>query len=281
LTVNSSTPWQSKLILLLLLPVLAAHLVLEFGHQFVFASAQAWMALGISVGFGLLVLFLRAATPGGALTGALVTATLYLWTPGMRTALWPLAALLLLTLSATRFGRRAKEQIGVAEGKRGRSASQVAANIGFAAVCGVQFSMASVFLHAPVQRIWLVGMVAALAEATADTLSSELGQVLGGEPLLLSTLRRVPRGTDGAITGVGTLCGCLGAAIVVVVALLAPGLNLREAGIALGAAVLGLFVDSILGAWIERRGWLSNDAVNALSTIAAAMIAVKVAARFL
>ena len=41
---------------------------------------------------------------------------------------------------------------------------------------------------------------------------------------------------------------------------------------ALGA-VGGLFVDSLLGATAERRGWLNNDAVNFLSTVAAAVIA--------
>jgi uncharacterized membrane protein len=36
----------------------------------------------------------------------------------------------------------------------------------------------------------------------------------------------------------------------------------------------GLFVDSLLGATLERRGWLNNDAVNFLSTLAAALIAI-------
>ena len=38
-------------------------------------------------------------------------------------------------------------------------------------------------------------------------------------------------------------------------------------------AIGGLFVDSLLGATAERRGWLNNDAVNFLSTFAAAVIA--------
>jgi uncharacterized membrane protein len=38
--------------------------------------------------------------------------------------------------------------------------------------------------------------------------------------------------------------------------------------------VSGLFVDSLLGATIERRGWLNNDAVNFLSTLAAALMAI-------
>jgi uncharacterized membrane protein len=38
-------------------------------------------------------------------------------------------------------------------------------------------------------------------------------------------------------------------------------------------AIAGLFVDSLLGATAERRGWLNNDGVNFLSTLAASAIA--------
>ncbi len=38
----------------------------------------------------------------------------------------------------------------------------------------------------------------------------------------------------------------------------------------LDAGVFGLFFDSLLGATLERRGWINNDAVNFLSTASAA-----------
>ena len=50
-------------------------------------------------------------------------------------------------------------------------------------------------------------------------------------------------------------------------------LSRTDSGIALGAAVAGLFLDSLLGAIPERRGWLNNDAVNTLSTLTAALLA--------
>jgi uncharacterized membrane protein len=40
--------------------------------------------------------------------------------------------------------------------------------------------------------------------------------------------------------------------------------------------VFGLFFDSLLGATLERRGWLNNDAVNFLSTASAAVFALGV-----
>ena len=171
-------------------------------------------AIVIGAIFALLVWMLRAATPAASLTGGLFTVSLYLWTPGWRTLLWPLLALFLLTFAATRFGRRHKEKLGTAEGKRGRSASQVAANLGVAVIAGIPLSAWHVWMGIYPGRVALIAAIAALSEATADTLSSELGQVLGGEPRLLTTLRRVPPGTDGAISLVGTLAGAAGAAIV-------------------------------------------------------------------
>jgi uncharacterized membrane protein len=43
--------------------------------------------------------------------------------------------------------------------------------------------------------------------------------------------------------------------------------------VALGGGSFGLFFDSLLGATLERKGWLNNDAVNFLSTISAAAFA--------
>jgi len=42
--------------------------------------------------------------------------------------------------------------------------------------------------------------------------------------------------------------------------------------VAWGAAVAGLFADTLLGATLERRGSLNNDSVNFISTSLAALI---------
>jgi uncharacterized protein (TIGR00297 family) len=266
--------WQSQAVLLAFLPVTAIWVTLAAGALWQTQSRVVILDAAITVGFVALVWQLRAATFGGALTGGIIASALFLRTPGWHTALWPLLILVLLTFAATHFGRRRKEVLGLAEDKGGRRASQVAANLGVAAVAVIPLVGASEFSSAwPPQHPALVVMLASMAEAAADTLSSELGQVLGGEPRLLTTLRRVPRGTDGAITSVGTLAGCAGAAAVAAAGEAALGLSRAETLIALGAAVAGLFFDSLLGAVPERRGWLNNDAVNALSTLFAASVA--------
>jgi uncharacterized protein (TIGR00297 family) len=97
--------------------------------------------------------------------------------------------------------------------------------------------------------------------------------VLGGSPLLLTTLRRVPAGTDGAISLAGTVAGIIGATVVVLVGAATHGLRLSDTLTAGFAGISGLFIDSLLGATVERTGQLNNDAVNFLSTLAAAVIA--------
>lgn len=272
--------WQSQAVLLAFVPLAGTWLCLRLGEAW--PSPLFWQTLLISGGLTLFVFLLRAATPGAALTGGLFTAVLYLETPGLHTALWPLLALLLLTFASTRFGRRRKEVLGLAEARRGRTASQVAANLGVASIIGIPEVTTYFFAISSDDfgRLALAALLAAMAEATADTVSSELGQVLGGQPRLITTFRRVPPGTDGGVTLTGTLLGSLAAACVVLTGAAALALPRIDALLAFAAALVGLFLDSLLGALPERRGWLNNDAVNALSTVAAALLAAT-ATRFL
>jgi uncharacterized protein (TIGR00297 family) len=258
--------WQSWLVLAAALPWCA---IASLRYAMAAWNSATQTALAITLGLSLLVFLARAATPLAALTGGAITAALTLGLPPWyRSALPALLALFVLTWTATRFGRGQKQRLGVAEDKRGRNAAQVAANLGVAGLA------AAVALGHRLPGTWYaVVAVAALAEATADTLASELGEVLGGPPLLITTLRRVAPGTDGAISLAGTVAGASGAVVVVLVAVSTLGLKLGDALASGLGAVGGLFVDSLLGATAERRGWLNNDAVNFLSTLAASAIA--------
>jgi uncharacterized protein (TIGR00297 family) len=255
--------WQSWLVLAMVVPWCT---LATLRYATASWSGTTQSALGISLGLALLVSLARAATPAGALTGGILSAVLTLGALAWyHSALPALLALFVLTWGATRFGRGKKQGLGLAEDKRGRNAAQVAANLGVAGLAAA--------LALTQGRPYTVMVIAALAEATADTLASELGEVLGGPPFLLTNLRRVAPGTDGAISLAGTVAGTSGAALVVLIA--APTLGLRPGDtIAAGlGAVGGLFVDSLLGATAERTGWLNNDAVNFLSTLAASLIA--------
>jgi uncharacterized protein (TIGR00297 family) len=91
---------------------------------------------------------------------------------------------------------------------------------------------------------------------------------------LITTFRLVPAGTDGALTVAGTLAGLAAALLVAQFSRLA--LPIENIGVAMIAAAgfLGMLVDSLLGAIVQRRGWLGNDAVNLLGTASAPMLAI-------
>jgi uncharacterized membrane protein len=62
--------------------------------------------------------------------------------------------------------------------------------------------------------------------------------------------------------------------LVAAVGMWALKLQPLQAAIALIAGICGLFFDSLLGATVERRGWIGNDLVNFTSTAFAAALAV-------
>src|ERR1035437_6131848 len=201
------------------------------------------------------------------------------WAPRAAT---PLFTLFLLTFLATRAGRKRKADRGLAESRKGRRASQVIANLGMAALVSnlVGDRVISWLLQSrntspgEGSDFWILHILilAVLAEATADSVSSEIGQAFGGRPILLTTLRRVETGVDGAITMTGTVAGILAATIVIGAGAWTMHLHADQVCIALAAATLGLFFDSLLGATVERKGWIGNDLVNFASTAFAAAI---------
>lgn len=276
--------WQSKLVLLLVLPAVAAEVVLQAHFFAVNLPEAAIWTLGLSLLLALVVLKLRAATPDAAFTGGVITASLMFSTVRLpyhpwETALVPLLAVFVLSHLATRLGRAKKERLGTAERHGGRSAAQVGANLGLAALVSldlVQNWLADAGWFGPTfpapPPLFVLGL-AALAEAAADTVSSEVGQVLGGRPRMITTLRKADPGADGAISPVGTLAGIVAAGIVAIAGALALHGGPVLFWLSWAGGIFGLFFDSLLGATLERRGWLNNDAVNFLSSAGAACVA--------
>jgi len=231
-----------------------------------FFHARGVPAALIALLFAILARVMGSVSDGGAIVG-IVVAFLLMVTTGF-VGFLPLLTLFALTVFATRWGQRRKERLGVAERSGGRSASQVLANLSVAAACAVP-----VLWFPEFNDLLLTGAMAALAEAAADTVSSEIGQASASRAYLIVGLRSVPIGTNGAISLAGTLSGIVAAFII---AWVSAGL-----GIVAGSAVpviglagsAGMMFDSLLGATWENAGLLGNDAVNFVSTVFAADLA--------
>jgi uncharacterized protein (TIGR00297 family) len=274
---NGPLAWQSKVILLLVVPWTVASVLLQAHWWWTQVPVVAYQTLGISAIFGLLVWRLKAGTLAAAATGVAITASLMFstarypyQTSWLHGGLLPLLAVFLFTFAATKIGKAKKEKLGTGESKRGRNAAQVVANLGVAAL-GSQLG----FLGDSNSNSFALAIgVAVLAEAAADTVSSEIGQVFGGQPRLLTTLRKIESGVDGGVTLIGTTSGILAAVIVALIGSWAIFgewafnhiYSWKMSAAMTAAATFGLLFDSLLGATIERRGWLNNDAVNFLST---------------
>jgi uncharacterized protein (TIGR00297 family) len=240
-------------------PALAAQV-----HSLVPWGRALW-ALGLTVAFAVSARLLRGVTGPGAIAGGILAFLLFLG--GGPGAFAALVLVFLLTWVTTRLGHRRKRQLGTAEAGSGRSASQVIANLGIAAAAALAA------LAARHSAAWLVASAAALAEAAADTTSSEVGQGVSDSAYLVLDFRAVPVGTDGGISGAGTLAG-IAAALAVAAACAATRMIAWQWLLPVAACgTLGMFVDSLLGATLERKRWLNNDAVNLLSTALAALFA--------
>jgi uncharacterized protein (TIGR00297 family) len=223
-----------------------------------------WTAVLVTVVFTALARWVRGVSVSGAVAGAAICFLLYMGAgPGAFVALVSVFA---LTWISTRFGYRRKEKLGTAEQPDGRTALQVLANLAVAASCAALSALTG-------KAVFLLAVSAALSEAAADTVSSELGQARGVKARLITTWEEVPAGTDGGVSWIGTLAGGAAAAVVSLVCALTGLLPLKWLGISIAGALAGMITDSYLGALLERRNLLSNDAVNFLGTLAAACAA--------
>jgi len=232
-----------------------------------------------------------AAWRARALTGPGAIAATTVGTAILVTTGWPGGGVLLaFFVPSSAVGRigLGRPTASDARGER-RDPVQVAANGGAAAVGGFAEWLA------PGLGFWM--MTASLAAAAADTWATSIGRVSPWQPRDLVAGRRVLQGTSGAVSLVGSLGGAAGAAVVAGAAALGGGsLTLFAAATAIGVG--GMLADSLLGATLQARfvcpaceeaserqvhrcgsrtvrnggwGWLDNDGVNALATIAAAL----------
>jgi uncharacterized protein (TIGR00297 family) len=115
-------------------------------------------------------------------------------------------------------------------------------------------------------------LAGSFAAATADTLASELGNVYGRRYYNILTLKPDTRGLNGVVSLEGTALGLAGTAVLAAAYCLAAGWG-PAFGWLLVAGTAGNLADSLLGATLERRGTLSNNAVNFLNTLTGALVA--------
>jgi uncharacterized protein (TIGR00297 family) len=249
-------------------------LALTFGRWDAFWASGVWVRLAIGFGINLLLAVLALAGKtvdgSGAIVGIVLGTAIYLFLDWRGFLL--LGAFFVIGSACTKFGYKRKAAANIAQEKGGRrSARHALANAGVAAACALFAALT------PFPIVFAVAFAGAFATAVCDTASSEIGQVLGRRTFLITTLRAVPRGTDGAVSLEGTLAGVLASAIV---ACLGASVGLYSWACA-AAVVVGAFIgttlESVIGATVEKRNLLDNEALNFLNTLVGALAAAAVA----
>ncbi|DBA02000.1 TPA: hypothetical protein N0F65_000247 [Lagenidium giganteum] len=111
------------------------------------------------------------------------------------------------------------------------------------------------FSQSKVSAILLTSYIGHYACCAADTWASELGVLSKSNPVLITTLKRVPPGTNGAISLVGTVASVLGGAFMGVLYLIVSlfSSTAQVHVITLGAimGLIGSLIDSLLGATVQ------------------------------
>jgi uncharacterized protein (TIGR00297 family) len=233
---------------------------------------RAALGLAVNAAIALLAWLARSIDLAGALSavaiGTLITAGLGLG------GLAVMVAFFVVGTAATKVGYRRKAALGIAQEKGGaRGWRNAWANGGVPAALALLAGLA-----APDERAVLVlAYAASVATAGADTCSSEIGKAFGRRTFLITTLRPVPPGTEGAVSLEGTAAGLVGAMVIAAVGAACGLFGLGAAALVAAAGLGGSLAESVLGTVAERRGWLDNDLLNAVNTAIGAGLVVLMA----
>lgn len=205
-----------------------------------------------------------------------------------------LVVFFVLTSALSAYGAEQKRTLtrGVLAKSARRDAVQVFSNGGVFAASAIGWLVTG-------SPVWLAASAGAIAAAAADSWATEIGVALGGEPRSIISGKPLSRGTSGGVTLAGSLTGVAGAAVIAGTVLIIDWPP-PAASAALFAGVLGMIIDSVLGATLQARRrcpgcdteteqtvhhcgrathmirgvrWMDNDMVNTLATVSGAAIA--------
>ena len=234
----------------------------------------------------------RALTVSGAVAATLVGTAIFGF-GGWRWAAIMIAFFVLSSL-LSRLGKwRRREAAGVVEKGSRRDALQVLANGRVAALIAVAHGANSGSL------LLFPAFVGAMAAATADTWSTEIGTLSRTPPRSILTLKTLQPGWSGGVTLLGLVGAAMGAVVIALIAALGSSdvVALMVGGLVAGFG--GSVFDSLLGASVQRvnrcpvcltptersvhtcgtatvlaRGWalIDNDTVNTLTTAFGAVL---------
>lgn len=120
--------------------------------------------------------------------------------------------------------------------------------------------------------LFAFAFLGSVATATGDTLASEIGETARSTPRMITNLQPVQPGVDGGVTLLGEAASIFGSIFTGLLALATGMAGLSGLAVALLGGFLGTNFDSLLGATLQSRGYLSNNGVNLFATLFGALV---------
>ncbi|MFO8051339.1 MAG: DUF92 domain-containing protein [Thermoplasmatota archaeon] len=251
-----------------------------------------WIFVGISAVLCVLLGIFAYSKKMLDLKASLLAMVLGFLVIGYSDFFWFILLLLFLVISymVTVWKYNSKNLTGNSEGANGeRGVRNVVAN-GIIPLLIVLFSG---LLEGVFQGLAGFLFIVSISIATADTFASEIG-VISRRPRMITDPGSVVRpGVDGAVSLLGNVAALLGALLIAVagyflvtdrLTTLGPhGLDANMLVVVL-AVVIGWFgcqLDSLLGATLQQKGLLSNDAVNFVTILVCVIFSVPIFFLFL
>lgn len=174
--------------------------------------------------------------------------------------------------AVTSIGMAEKEAAGIAEKRSGIRGPE---NVWGSALIAMLCALMTLFSNSSWQRLLRLGYIASFSTKLSDTTASEVGKAYGKSTFLITTLKPVLRGTEGAVSLEGTLAGIIASGVI---ALLAWGIGLINiTGVfwCILAAFIATSLESFIGATLqEKLDWMTNEVVNIINTFIGAAVAI-------
>ncbi len=179
---------------------------------------------------------------------------------------------LLFGTLVTKIGYKNKASRGIAEARGGKRGPE---NVWGSAATGCSLALFSC-IWPDYLNLFMIGFASSFTAKLSDTFSSEIGKRFGKKTFLITTLKLVPPGTEGALSIEGSVAGLLGSLIMTVVMLnLSIVSGLSVAFIVFLSGYLATILESYIGALVQNQiEWMTNELVNSIQTSLAAIISI-------
>ena len=226
--------------------------------------------IGFCINFILIFIFCKIPlmTKGGWISAGILGTILWgclFWQGWLSVVVY-----LLFGSLVTKIGFKFKKEQGIAEKRGGRRGPE---NVWGSAATGLFLAMMTKFNAANVV-FFEIGFAASFAAKLADTFGSEIGKRFGKDTYLITSFKRVERGTEGGISLEGTFASVIGSIFMAFVMLSLSIISTKSHfTIVAVSGFLATLSESIIGAKFQYKYKLSNEMVNAIQTSIASVFA--------